>query len=97
MVSPVMAKLKTQCFSFWYLKTGGGIQLKLNKLFYESKTTQTLWTNPLSDPQDEWVKVSVTLVITEQINIIFEAVKKIGITSNTIIFYVLKLKCSFVT
>lgn len=71
--------------------------MKLNKLFYESKTTQTLWTNPPSDPQDEWVKVSVTLVITERINIIFEAVKKIGITPNTIIFLRFKLKCSFVT
>lgn len=76
MIGPEMENLQTQCFSFWYLRSGGcDIQLKLGYLRQPIRSTKVLWESPSTDPLEEWVKVSVTVDVTSKANFILEATK----------------------
>lgn len=78
LTSPPVSHLQTQCLTFFFLRGGSGVTLRL--LEYHITTNRyssSLWQSNETHLVDEWIRVQQDLTITDSVNVIFEA-RKIG-------------------
>jgi len=73
-VSPQMAALQQQCFTFWFIRSGLGVNLALYMVPTANKVySNPIWQNNRTHLAGEWIRVQTTVLITNPINFIFEA------------------------
>lgn len=71
-----MANLQKQCLTFFFLRGGTGVSLKLFK--YHSTTQVTdpvVWQSNETHLVNEWIRVQQDLTITDTVNLLFQATK----------------------
>ena len=79
-IGPRMSNLQKQCFSFWFLQAGGGsnpVGLTVLQYHIAEKHYDILWTKDrINHLANEWIRVQLSVVITDPVNLVFDVTKK---------------------
>jgi hypothetical protein len=75
---PLMSNLGAQCFTFWFLRSGDAVRLKLQKYRPDTKAWELIWTNNHTHLTNEWIRVQNLIQITEPIKLAFEVTQERG-------------------
>lgn len=73
LLSPPLADLQMQCFTFWFLRGGPNVDLTLQMHHTTSDKYDLIWQSNASHLANEWIRIQNTVTITDAGTLVLKA------------------------